>query len=30
MVQWWAWHNFQAAKADVAKDYLSAIKPLFN
>ena len=29
-VQWWAWHNFQAAKADVAKDYLSAIKPLFN
>ena len=30
MVQWWAWHNFQADKADVAKDYLSAIKPLFN
>ena len=30
MVQWWAWHNFQANKADVAKDYLSAIKPLFN
>ena len=30
MVQWWAWHNFQAAKADVAKAYLSAIKPLFN
>ena len=29
MVQWWAWHNFQANKADVAKDYLSAIKPLF-
>ena len=29
-VQWWAWHNFQADKADVAKDYLSAIKPLFN
>ena len=30
MGQWWAWHNFQADKADVAKDYLSAIKPLFN
>ena len=30
MVQWWAWHNFQANKADVAKDYLSAIKPLFT
>ena len=30
MVQWWAWHNFQAPKEDVAKDYLSAIKPLFN
>ena len=30
MVQWWAWHNFQADKADVAKDYLSAIKPLFT
>lgn len=30
MVQWWAWHNFQADKADVAKDYLSAIKPLFS
>ena len=30
MVQWWAWHNFQADKAEVAKDYLSAIKPLFN
>ena len=30
MVQWWAWHNFQANKADVAKDYLSAIKPLFS
>ena len=30
MVQWWAWHNFQAEKTDVAKDYLSAIKPLFN
>ena len=30
MVQWWAWHNFEANKADVAKDYLSAIKPLFN
>ena len=30
MVQWWAWHNFQADKADVAKDYLSAIKPLFG
>ena len=29
-VQWWAWHNFQADKADVAKDYLSAIKPLFR
>ena len=29
-VQWWAWHNFQADKADVAKDYLSAIKPLFT
>ncbi|MFR7797446.1 MAG: hypothetical protein ACLU37_04400 [Collinsella sp.] len=27
-VQWWAWHNFQADKANVAKDYLSAIKPL--
>ena len=30
MVQWWAWHNFQADKTEVAKDYLSAIKPLFN
>ena len=30
MVQWWAWHNFQADKAEVAKDYLSAIKPLFG
>ena len=30
MVQWWAWHNFEAPKEDVAKDYLSAIKPLFN
>ena len=30
MVQWWAWHNFQADKAEVAKDYLSATKPLFN
>lgn len=30
MVQWWAWHNFQAPKEDVAKDYLSAIKPLFR
>ena len=30
MVQWWAWHNFQADKAEVAKDYLAAIKPLFN
>ena len=30
MVQWWAWHNFQANKADVAKNYLSAIAPLFN
>ena len=30
IVQWWAWHNFQVDKADVAKDYLSAIKPLFN
>ena len=30
MVQWWAWHNFEADKADVAKDYLSAIKPLFS
>ena len=29
-VQWWAWHNFQAPKEDVAKDYLSAIKPLFG
>ena len=29
-IQWWAWHNFQVDKADVAKDYLSAIKPLFN
>lgn len=29
-VQWWAWHNFQANKSDVAKDYLSAIQPLFN
>ena len=29
-VQWWAWHNFQANKSDVAKDYLLAIKPLFN
>ena len=27
MVQWWAWHNFQAPKEDVAKDYLSAIRP---
>ena len=30
MVQWWAWHNFEANKADVAKNYLSAIAPLFN
>lgn len=30
MVQWWAWHNFEAPKEDVAKDYLSAIKPLFG
>ena len=30
MVQWWAWHNFEADKADVAKDYLSAIQPLFS
>ena len=30
MVQWWAWHNFEAPKEDVAKDYLSAIKPLFS
>ena len=29
-VQWWAWHNFEANKEEVAKDYLSAIKPLFN
>ncbi|RGK83585.1 TetR/AcrR family transcriptional regulator [Collinsella sp. TF09-1AT] len=29
-VQWWAWHNFQSNKADVAKDYLSAIQPLFS
>ena len=29
-VQWWAWHNFEAEKADVAKDYLSAISPLFS
>lgn len=30
MVQWWAWHNFQANKSNVAKDYLSAIQPLFS
>lgn len=30
MVQWWAWHNFEAEKVNVAKDYLSAIKPLFG
>ena len=30
MVQWWAWHNFQADKTEVAKDYLSAIQPLFS
>ena len=29
-VQWWAWHNFQANKSNVAKDYLSAIQPLFG
>lgn len=29
-VQWWAWHNFEADKETVAKDYLSAIAPLFN
>ena len=28
-VQWWAWHDFEAAPEELAADFLRAIEPLF-